>query len=53
MSRVLEQRIRPVAAARAVARAPGAVEKLAGMDTGWSMSLDRLARALALRKENA
>jgi uncharacterized protein YndB with AHSA1/START domain len=38
---------------RAVALAPGAVEKLAGMDTGWSMSLDRLARELALRKENA
>ena len=37
----------------AVALVPGAVEKLAGMDTGWSMSLDRLARELALRKENA
>jgi len=38
---------------RAVALVPGAVEKLAGMHTGWSMSLDRLARELALRKENA
>src|SRR5579862_4148120 len=38
---------------RAVALVPRAVEKLAGMDTGWSMSLDRLARELALRKENA
>jgi uncharacterized protein YndB with AHSA1/START domain len=38
---------------RAVALIPGAVEKLAGMNTGWSMSLDRLARELALRKENA
>jgi uncharacterized protein YndB with AHSA1/START domain len=38
---------------RAVALVPGAVEKLAGMNTGWSMSLDRLARELALRKENA
>jgi uncharacterized protein YndB with AHSA1/START domain len=37
----------------AVALVPGAVEKLAGMDTGWSMSLDRLARELSLRKENA
>jgi uncharacterized protein YndB with AHSA1/START domain len=38
---------------RAVALVPGAVEKLAGMGTGWSMSLDRLARELAFRKENA
>jgi uncharacterized protein YndB with AHSA1/START domain len=38
---------------RAVALVPSAVEKLLGMDTGWSMSLDRLARELALRKENA
>jgi len=37
----------------AVALVPGAVEKLAGMDTGWSMSLDRLARELELRKEKA
>jgi uncharacterized protein YndB with AHSA1/START domain len=38
---------------RAVALVPGAVEKLAGMDTGWSKSLDRLTREMALRKENA
>ena len=38
---------------RAVALVPGAVEKLAGMDTGWGMSLDRLARELTLRKEKA
>lgn len=38
---------------RAVAVVPDAVEKLAGMDIGWSMSLDRLARELALREENA
>ena len=38
---------------RAVALVPGAVEKLAGMHTGWSMSLDRLARELVFRKENA
>jgi uncharacterized protein YndB with AHSA1/START domain len=38
---------------RAIALVPSAVEKLLGMDTGWSMSLDRLERELALRKENA
>jgi uncharacterized protein YndB with AHSA1/START domain len=38
---------------RAVALVPGAVEKLAGMDIGWSMSLDRLARELTRRKEKA
>jgi uncharacterized protein YndB with AHSA1/START domain len=38
---------------RAVALVPGAVEKLAGMDAGWSMSLDRLAEELVLRKENS
>jgi uncharacterized protein YndB with AHSA1/START domain len=37
---------------RAVALVPSAVEKLLGMDTGWSMSLDRLAGELALRKES-
>lgn len=38
---------------RAVALVPGAVEKLAGMDAGWSMSLDRLERDLALRQGKA
>lgn len=38
---------------RAVALVPGVLERLAGMDTGWSMSLDRLAREMARRKENA
>jgi uncharacterized protein YndB with AHSA1/START domain len=38
---------------RAVALVPGAVEKLAGMDTGWSMSLDRLVEELVHRKENS
>jgi uncharacterized protein YndB with AHSA1/START domain len=38
---------------RAVALVPGAVEKLAGMDIGWSMSLDRLAAELVLPRKNS
>ncbi len=38
---------------RAVALVPGAVEKLAGMDTGWSMSPRPRSPELTLRKEKA
>ncbi len=38
---------------RALALVPGAVEKLAGMETGWSMSVDRLAEELVRRRTNS